>query len=184
MGLGLMFDIWPNPCIREGQARSGPPLNLNVGLQPNRERLMRLFSKLFGAKRPAPPCPIHPDELDLVRPEDVEWWSGLSFENYQAWEKEDNFFRYMAFKDFVETDGLSSAEAGKKVRHFFSMFYGNLEERAEEKFNLGAADARLPYVLKDRINRAVMSGIIDKQALEQASSFNALVRQLIRSGRI
>jgi len=145
---------------------------------------MGLFRKLFGAKQPAPPCTIHPHDQDLVKPEDVAWWNELSFDDCQAIEKEDNVFRFAAFKKFIEIDGLSDAEAGKKVRLAFPIFYWKLEHRAEEKFNLAATDAKLPYVLKDRINRALMSRLIDKQAVEQASSFNALVRQLIRSGRV
>lgn len=145
---------------------------------------MGLFSKLFGAKEPAPPCAIHADDRALVKPEDVAWWNSLSLSDCQALEKEDNVFRLAAFQKFIETDRLPDAEAGKKVRLSFPTFYWQLGHRADEKFQLGADDAKLPYVLKDRINRAVMGRVVDKQAVERSSSFNALVRQLIRSGRI
>lgn len=145
---------------------------------------MGLFSKFFGGRQPAPPCAIHPDDRDLVSSEDIEWWNKLSFQDCQALEQEDNVFRLAAFTKFRETDGLSDEEAGKKVRLSFPFYYGKLEHRADEKFTLGTADAKLPYVLKDRINRAVMSRLIDKNAVMQASSMNALVREFIRSGRI
>lgn len=145
---------------------------------------MGLFRKLFWSKQPAPLCAIHPDDRDLVRPEDVEWWNGLSLDDCQALEHEDNVFRLAAFHKFIETDGLPDAEAGKRVRLTFPTYYSRLEYRGDEKFSLGAADAKLPYVLKDRVNRAAMSGLIDKQSFERASSVNALVRQLIRSGRV
>ena len=145
---------------------------------------MGLFSKLFGSKQPAPPCVIHSDDRALVRPEDVAWWNSLSLDDCQGLEKEDNVFRLAAFQKFIETDRLPDAEAGKKVRLSFPTFYWKLEHRAEEKFKLGADDAKLFYVLKDRINRAVMGRLIDKQAVERSASFNALVRRLIRSGSI
>ena len=145
---------------------------------------MGLFNKLFGASQPAPPCTIHRDDQDLVRTEDTEWWNKLSLEDCRAFENEDNAIRFAAFSKYFSTDGLSEAEAGKKIRLGFPTFYWNLEQRAEEKFSLGAADAKLPSVLKDRANRAVINGLIDKRTLAKASSFNALVRQLIRSGQI
>lgn len=110
--------------------------------------------------------------------------NSLSLNDCQALEKEDNVFRLAAFQKFIETDRLPDAEAGRKVRLSFPAFYWRLEHRADEKFQLGADDAKLPYALKDRINRAVMGRVVDKQAVERSSSFNALVRQLIRSGRI
>jgi hypothetical protein len=57
-------------------------------------------------------------------------------------------------------------------------------QRADEKFALERADAKLPYVLKDRVSRGVRKRIIDQRAVEGASSFNALARQLIRAGRL
>ena len=144
---------------------------------------MGLFSKLFRARQSAAPCAIHADDRDLVRAEDIDWWNGLSLDDCTVLEQEDNVFRFASWRKFVETDGLSDTEAGKKVRLSFPTFYWILEHRVEEKFSLGILDAKLPYVLKDRINRALMSRLIAKQAVAQASSFNALVRQLIRSGR-
>jgi len=102
----------------------------------------------------------------------------------QAPENEDNVFRLAAFQKFIETDRLPDAEAVKKVRLSFPTFYWRLEHRADEKFQLGADDVKLAYVPKDRINRAETGRVVDKQAVERSSSLNALVRQLIRSGRI
>lgn len=95
----------------------------------------------------------------------------------------DNSLRLALFSKLRE-EGLPDAEAAKKVRLLCLHFYLTPEERSHENFQLGADDAKLPYVLKDRINRATLRRVIDKQAVEQSSSINALVRQLIRSGRI
>jgi len=85
---------------------------------------MGLFKKFFGGCQPAPPCAIHPDDRDLVSSEDIEWWNKLSFQDCQALEQEDNVFRLAAFTKFRETDGLSTEEAGKKVRLSFPFYYG------------------------------------------------------------
>lgn len=145
---------------------------------------MGIFSKLFRSRQPAPPCEIHLNDRDLVSSEDRKWWNGLSLDDCKALEQEDNVFRFATWKKFVEEDGLSDADAGKKVRLTFPTYYWQLAHRAEEKFALGAADAKLPFLLKDRINRALMNRVIDKRALGDSSSFNALVRQLIRVGRM
>ena len=77
---------------------------------------MGLLGKLFGTAKPAPPCEIHPDDRDLVRPADVEWWNSLSLDDCLLLEKEDNVFRFAAFQKFHVQDGLSVDDAGKKVR--------------------------------------------------------------------
>jgi hypothetical protein len=145
---------------------------------------MRLFGKLFGTRRPPAPCAIHTDDRDLVRPEDMEWWNSLSVKECRGFDRDDNATRLAAFRSLIERGGFPDAAAGEKVRLTFPTYYRNLEHRADEKFTLDAADAKLPYVLKDRVNRAVRKRVIDKQAIAGASSFNALVRKLIRDGRM
>jgi hypothetical protein len=143
---------------------------------------MKLLRKLFG--KSAPPCQIHHHDQDLVIKEDIEWWSSLSIQDCQLLEQEDNHFKFAAFIKNMEMDGLSSDESARKVRLSLPYYYGKIEERDDEPFSIGAEDAKLPYVLKDRINRAVVNGMIDQKKLLQASSINALVRGLIRSGKI
>jgi hypothetical protein len=145
---------------------------------------MGLFNRIFGSKQPAPSCEIHPDDRTLVRPDDIVWWNSLSLVDCRQLEEGDNVFRLASFQKFMETDRLTEVEAGKKVRLSFPTFYWRLEHRADEKFKLEADDAKLPYVLKDRINRAVIRRLVDRQVVERSSSFNALIRQLIRSERI
>jgi hypothetical protein len=145
---------------------------------------MGLFGKLFGSKEPAPPCAIHPDDQSLVRREDQEWWNDLSLDDCKSLEQQDNVFRVAALQKFMRDDGLPEEEAAKKLRLQFPFYYSTIKLRAQEHFQLSAADAKLPYVLKDRVNRAMTSGKVDRAALGRASSMNALVRELIRSGRM
>ncbi len=128
------------------------------------------------------PADVHPDDRDLVRAEDIHWRNTLSRADYEVLELGDTSTRLALWIKLVEKDGLSTADAGKEVRLFFPAYYLQLEDRSKEKFAIGTADAQLPYALKDRINRAVMAGVIEKQAIMSASSFNALVRQMIRAG--
>jgi hypothetical protein len=145
---------------------------------------MGLFGKLFGSKQPAPPCAIHNSDRVLVRDSDVAWWSGLSLDDCKAFEQQDNVTRVAALQKFMEEDGLSEEEAARKIRVTFPFYYWAIEQREDEHFPLSASDAKLPYVLKDRINRALMSRKIDRQSLSKATSFNALIRELIQSGAV
>lgn len=145
---------------------------------------MGLFGKLFGSGEPAPPCAIHPDDRGLVRTEDQEWWNGLSLDDCKAIEKQDNVTQIATLMSFMRDDGLQEEDAAKKVRLLFPFYYWTLGQRAEEHFQLVAADAKLPYVLKDRVNRAMTLGRIDRATLSRASSMNALVRDLIHSGQL
>jgi hypothetical protein len=145
---------------------------------------MSIFRRLFGAKQSSPPCEIHTDDRNLVRAEDVAWWQSLSLDDCKALETEDNVFKLAAFKKYTEEEGMSQQDAARMVRVRFPSYYGSLGKRVDTVAVLTAADAKLPYVLKDRVNRAAMNGIIDQDAVESASSVNALVRQLIRSGRM
>lgn len=145
---------------------------------------MGLFGKLFGGRRPAPECTIHPDDFDLVSTADIEWWKKLSLQDCQALVQEDDIFRLGVLSQYTKVDGLSAEDAAKKVRRAYPFYYLTLEHRKNEKFSVGLDDARLPYVLKNRINRAVINQFIDPVRLDQASSMNALIRVLIRTGKI
>jgi hypothetical protein len=145
---------------------------------------MRLFGRLFGYMRPAPACEIHTNDEVLVREEDISWWISLSRADCKALEQEDNELRLTALKKFMEEDGMEEEAATRRVRRLFPIYYQTLEQRDEEHVPVTEADARLPYVLKDRVNQAVMNGTIDLVAADHASSMNALIRGLINSGKM
>jgi hypothetical protein len=145
---------------------------------------MGLLGKLFRAAPPAPPCAIHPDDRDLVRPEDVEWWNRLSVTDWRSLERKDNAQRLAEFRKLTETHGFPSSAAGERVRFACPTYYRTLEHRGDEKFLVGGSDAKLPCVLQSRVERALKKRLIDDGVVARASSFNAAVRQLIRTGRI
>ena len=145
---------------------------------------MGLLKNLFGSTQAAPPCAIHPNDRAFVRDIDFAWWSELSLDDCKSFEHEDNVFKLSAMTKFTKTDGLSTTEAVKKLRMSFPYYYSTLQDRDDERVTLLGVDAKIPYILKKRINHALMTRKIDAQALGDASSFNALARDLMRSGEI
>ena len=144
---------------------------------------MAFFKRFFGHSEPAPKLPVHPDDQNLVSVADNDWWRTLTLKDCQVMEEQDNATKVAALMDGMENKGLSEEEAVHRIQKLFPRYYGNLEDR-DKDVDLTGNDAGLPYVLKDRVNRAVAEGRIGANELQAASSFNALIRSLIRSGRI
>lgn len=145
---------------------------------------MGFLKKLFGSKQAAPSCEVHPDDKDLVRPEDWAWWNSLSFDDVLALEEGDKPFQLALYTKFQQKDGLDREAAAKKVRLAMPYYYLKPSGRDDDRFYSDPNDKMLPYVLKNRINRAVANSLVDKQAMLVATSANAYFRQAIRSGRI
>ena len=144
---------------------------------------MAFFKRLFGRSEPAPKLPVHTDDQNLVSVADNDWWRTLALKDCQVMEEQDNATKVVALMDGMENKRLSEEEAVRRTQKLFPRYYGNLEDR-DKDVDLTDNDAELPYVLKDRVNRAVTEGRIGANELQAASSFNALIRSLIRSGRI
>ena len=144
---------------------------------------MAIFGKLFGSKKPAPPCEIHDEDRDLVRDDDVSWWNTLSFDDCGALERQDNITKLAAFKTFCERDGLTQDEAARRVRLSFPVYYSRAQSRSNERHELSPGDEKLPYVLKGRVNDAMVAQKIERSDVERASSVNAFIRECIRTGK-
>lgn len=147
---------------------------------------MGFLKKLFGTSQPAPNLPIHPDDEELITEYDRKWWTSLTLEDCKRMEEEDNVAQLALFMKLVEKDGLSKKKAAKKVRKSHLFYYGKLEQRKDEPLGFSGKDSKLPYIVKDRANKAVIKYIrkMDKSEIEAASSMNAIVRGLIRSEKI
>lgn len=148
---------------------------------------MAFLKRLFGHSEPAPILPVHPNDQNLVSDSDTDWWRTLTLKDCQVMEGQDNVTKVASIKYGMEEEGLSEEEVVLRVQKNFPRYYGNLEDR-DKGFSLihqpTDDDAGLPYVLKDRVNRVVAARRIDADELQAASSFNALIKSLIRSGRI
>jgi hypothetical protein len=147
---------------------------------------MGFLKKLFGTSQPVPNLPIHPDDKELVTEYDIKWWESLTLDDCKAFEQQDNVAQMALFMKLFEEDGLSKEEAAKRVRKSHIFYYGTLEQRDDEPLGFLGEDAKLPYILKDRANKAVMKYIrkMDKNEIESTSSMNAIVRNLIRTGKV
>jgi hypothetical protein len=147
---------------------------------------MGLLKKLFGSSQPAPNLPIHPNDKELVTNYDIQWWKSLTLDDCISFEKQDQVAQFALYLKLTKEDGLSEDEAVKRVRKIHVFYYGTLEQRADEPLGFIGEDAKLPYILKDRANKAVMKYVLkmDKDKIESASSMNAIVRNLIRIGTV
>ncbi len=131
---------------------------------------------------PVPDLPIHPDDQDLVTEADRAWLCSLTLESFLAI-KEQDMAAKMALIMHLEDEGVTEEQAVHSMNKALPSYYGKLEHR-NTPYGVSGDDVGLPFVIKDRVNRAVEAGKIGKQDIQGASSLNALVRRLIRSGLI
>jgi hypothetical protein len=146
-----------------------------------------LLKKLFGRGEPAPELQIHPDDLDLVSEADRQWWSTLTLKDCQVMEEQDNIFKVASLNYYMEEEGMGEEDAARRVRQSFASYYAYLNERLDEPLGFGGNDSKLPYMIKDRVNRYITT--LNKNTAAQPedvglSSVNALIRMLIRKGAI
>ena len=147
---------------------------------------MGLLKRLFSPSTPAPILPVHSDDEDLITEDDIRWWESLTLEDCKAMEEQDRVAQFSLFMKLIQEDGFSEEEAMRRVRKINLFYYGTLEQRENEPAGFKGDDAKLPYIVKDKANKAVVKFIrkMDKRKRESASSINAIVRNLIRAGKI
>lgn len=114
-----------------------------------------------------------------VRDEDFRWWWNMSPLERVLMEKADELNRITLFS-FLRSKGHDAKESAKKVFSLHPMFGDPLDGEGE--------DRPLPIELKLRIiqylERHYASPDAMRQNCERSTSFNALVREEIRNGRI
>ncbi|MEE9615185.1 MAG: hypothetical protein V3W31_09625 [Thermodesulfobacteriota bacterium] len=119
---------------------------------------MGFLKKLFGTSQAAPNLPIHLDDNELVAEYDIQWWESLTLDDCKTLEQQDNVAQLALFIKLRE-DGLSEDEAARQVRKSHLFYYGTLEQRDDEPLGFRGEDAKLPYIIKDRANKAVIQYI-------------------------
>jgi len=146
---------------------------------------MGILKKLFGTRYPAPNHFIHPDDKELVTDSDFKWWQSITLEDCKAFEHQDNIARLALFMKLVEKDGFSKEDASKRVRKVFTFYYGTPEQRDNEPLGFSGDDSKLPYILRDRANKAIMKYMRNiEEEIESSTSINAIIRSLIRAGKV
>jgi hypothetical protein len=114
---------------------------------------------------------------------DVRWWWNMSDLERRILRFTDNTDHMTIFTRDLR-NGLSEEEAAAQVRRTFPM-YGDPDDTT----HTSGDDRPLPYELKDRVNkyierRSAADAAAYREALERATTFNALVRQEIQRGAL
>jgi len=140
---------------------------------------MSLFGKLFGSKTPAPFYEIHPDDEKLIKSEDVDWWKTMTTDSLKAIEQQDNIARIAAYSHFLESEGMSKEDALNEVKISFPIYYLTLTQRLDKPFSEGE-NAKLPYLLKNRINNTIVP-TISKELMNSGVHIHSIIRRLLQS---
>jgi hypothetical protein len=120
---------------------------------------------------------------DGARDQDIrDWWNKTDLERCFV-AQFDNFIRMAHFFNLLHK-GNSPDEAGAIVKKNRA-YYGSPRDEGYDKFGTGD-DRFLPYVLRDRVNRWILSCASTPEKFDAGSlrTFNALVRREIRCGNI
>lgn len=145
---------------------------------------MGLLRKVFGKHKSAPACEVDLADSKLVCEDDYLWWSTLSTVDFEALVDEDNVFKVMLFQKLTRDGGLTEDEALERVKRQFPIYYLHASDR-QSGVGFAGEDAKLPYLLKERVNKFVNSVLPgDPSLLANATSFNSLVRQMARNSRL
>ena len=118
-----------------------------------------------------------------VRDEDIRWYWNMHDLERMMMMKIDEVYCMSMFNEGKDK-GLNSADAANKVRKQFAT-YGDPEETSM----LSGKDRYLPHELKNRIDIYITKRLQQDpetfaKDVEEASSFNALVRKEIKNGNI
>jgi len=143
-----------------------------------------LLRKLFGRGRPVPFLPVHPADEALVSDADVAWWSSVTLWELKKYEREDAASRMFLARSHIKYGRATKKAAVGKAMRFLPSFYGTLEQREAGLPDLAPDDAPLPWILRKRVDDAIIMGEVRKADLNRSSSMNALIRRLIRDGKV
>jgi len=118
-----------------------------------------------------------------VSDEDLRWWHNMT-DLSRGMILQDDIFHHVTFTHGQAANGKTAEEGLKLVPTYFPI-YGNPTD--ESKFK--GDDRPLPIELKNRVNAYNISMTAQdpeghKMRIERSTSFNALVRQAIKAGRL
>jgi len=122
---------------------------------------MGILNRLFGSKEPAPAYEVHPDDQELITLEDAKWWETVTIAKLKSFEEEDNGARIALFTHLTKNQGMSTEKALDDVKRSFPMYYLTIKQREDKPF-LEGDKAKLPYILKQRINNTVIPRMTKK----------------------
>lgn len=120
---------------------------------------------------------------DGVKDEDIRWWWNMHDLERRLLTKNDESSHLALFIHNMK-EGRNSEESASLVKRYFPIF-GDPDDTSTSSGD----DRPLPHELKDRINIYIQNRATEdsgkyKKDIERSSSFNALVRKEIKSGRL
>lgn len=125
---------------------------------------------------------------DGVKDEDILWWWNLYDVERSIMLVVDEFYRMVSFIEALEETG-NDKEAIKRVWKYHPSY--TIGDPKDERIVIEGhteKDLPLPIELKNRVNiyieRMSQSPDVYKKAIEESSSFNALVRREISAGNL
>jgi hypothetical protein len=143
-----------------------------------------LLRKLFGGGQSVPFFPVHPDDEALVGEADVAWWRGVTLWELKKYERNDTASRVVLVRSHMKYGQATKEAAEAKAMRALPSFYGTIEQREAGLGDLDPDDAPLPWILRKRVDDAIVIGEVRQAELSRSSSMNALIRRLIRDGKI
>ena len=145
---------------------------------------MELLGKLFGRGQPVPLLPVHPDDEALVSDADVAWWRSVTLWELKKRERDDAASRTVLVRSYMKYARDTKEGAVGRAMRSLPTFYGTLEQRQAGLSDLAPDDAPLPWILRKRVDDAIVMGEIRQADQSRSSSMNALIRRLIRDGKM
>jgi len=135
---------------------------------------MGILGKLFGSKKPVPSYEIHPDDECLVKSQDIDWWKTVTMDDLKTIEQQDNIARMTLYTHCIETKGMTKEDALNEVKISLPIYYLTLAQRSDKPFTEGE-DAKLPYILKNRINKMIIPKL-SKELMSSGAHIHSLIR--------
>lgn len=133
------------------------------------------------------------EDKDLISDQDIIWINSLNSNDIEKILQEDDMFRFGRFKSLKDS-GLNTNESIKSILHDFPFFYLDKDKKTKMPGNediwktLNDDDMRLPFCIKDRFNKFLMSVQYNDDLknkfqyyITNSSSANSAIRKMIRN---
>jgi len=101
----------------------------------------------------------------------------MTIDSLKAIEQQDNVARMTAYTHFMESEGMSREDALNEVKISFPIYYLTLTQRLDKPFSEGEG-AKLPYLLKNRINNTIVPKIT-KESMNSGAHIHSIIRRLL-----
>jgi hypothetical protein len=77
---------------------------------------------------------------------------------------------------------MSDEDAARRCWKYFPYYHLGLAQRGQSPPHFSGVNAELPLLIKDRVSRVAIAGIITKDTGENHETMNAAIRHLLQRG--